>query len=740
MAVNSIYNNITRMTGLSGLDVDSMVYQLMQVERTKVDKVSQNRQLLIWKQDSYREVTSLLQSFNDMFFNSLKPSTDMRSSAIYNAFAIKYDGSDTGTYFTATASGSARAGDYTIKNIQTALAAKVTGNSAAGGITGTPLDPEQIGGISAELDNNRFYAEFNGQKVEIALDPAADAAQLGANLQSKLDAAFGKDKIKVTVGGDGALTFTTDSTNTLTFSNTINGGYASIFNTDLSGGITPTGQNNRFKITLGTETKEFALTPGQRYDNADAVAEELQRMINGEVAGVDGFGANKITVKNVNNKIVLESVDTAVSVSASAAESGGLEALGLKGVNTSNKISLDAHISDISGNFANPLTLVKDADGNDISFSINGQSFSFDSSKVSLNDIMAKVNSNAAAGVKMSYDSLNDKFILESKTTGAASKIIASDSNGGLLVALSLTTTGTYGRDAKITYNDGVNGDQDIYRSTNSFNINGIGFNLKKDYSGSVNLSIGSDPTKAVELIKSFVDKYNEVLDKINSKLSESRNYDYLPLTDAQKEAMKDDDIKQWEDKAKSGLLAGDSILRSIATQMRNALTEAASASGITLASIGIKSSSWVDKGKLYVDENKLKNALAENPDQVFDLFTKQSATTYTQAVTDPSVRSERYNGNGLVYRLYDIIQDNIRTNTIGGHRGALLEKAGAVGDRSQYSNSLYSQIADYDERIAEMNDELTAKENSYYDQFSKLETLISQMNSQSNWLAQQFA
>jgi flagellar hook-associated protein 2 len=173
---------------------------------------------------------------------------------------------------------------------------------------------------------------------------------------------------------------------------------------------------------------------------------------------------------------------------------------------------------------------------------------------------------------------------------------------------------------------------------------------------------------------------------------------------------------------------------------MRNALNDAVNGSGITLSSIGIKSSSWVDKGKLYIDEDKLKNALANNPDQVFSLFTKQSDVSYTQAVSDPAAKSERYSENGLIYRLNDIIQDNIRTNTINSHRGALLEKAGAVGDRSQYSNTIYDQISDYDDKIAEMNDELTAKENSYYDQFSKLETLISQMNNQSSWLAQQFS
>ena len=62
------------------------------------------------------------------------------------------------------------------------------------------------------------------------------------------------------------------------------------------------------------------------------------------------------------------------------------------------------------------------------------------------------------------------------------------------------------------------------------------------------------------------------------------------------------------------------------------------------------------------------------------------------------------------------------------------------TGDRSQYNNILYNQISDYDEKIAELNDQLSKKEDSYYSQFAQLETLISSMNNQSSWLAQQFA
>ncbi len=732
--ISSVYNNVTRLTGLSGLDVDSIVEKLMTVERAKVDKVSQARQLLIWKQDKYRSITSALQSFNNTYFNSLQAATDMRSASVYSAFAFKYDGADTSSYFTATANSDARAGDYTIKSIQTALVAKVTGSSAAGSVTGS-LPVADVSGISSSADNNRIRVTFNGTTKEIKIkENPTDIADLVRDIQTQLDAAFGKDKITVEESA-GKLTFNTSNTNTLSMSNAANIGYSSIFGGDLSSGLTVSPMDYRFKITLGTTTKEFELPSGSSYANADEVVSALQGLVDDSV---NGFGSGKITVKNVKNKIVLESVDTSVSVSASDVESKGMEALGFTSAVVSNKLSLSAKLYDIQNNFTNPLTL--SGNGDDISFVINGQTFNFNSKTASINNIISTVNSNKDANVKMSYDSTNDKFILESKTTGVTSTITASDVSGGLLGSLSLTATDVKGRDASMIFNDGINGDQLVTRTTNVITIGGMTFNLIKDNAGSVNLSVNSDPNKAVDLIKGFVAKYNELLDTINGEISADREYDYEPLTDTQKESMTEDQIKQWEDKAKSGLLSNDSKIRAIVTNMRNALVETVQGAGLSLSDIGIKSSSWLDKGKLYIDENKLKTALSEKPDQVLSLFTQVSDVSYNEAATDSAKRSERYKESGLISRLSDIIQDNIRTTTINNQRGILLEKAGMTGDRSQYNNILYNQISDYDEKIAELNDQLSKKEDSYYSQFAQLETLISSMNNQSSWLAQQFA
>ena len=124
-------------------------------------------------------------------------------------------------------------------------------------------------------------------------------------MQNKLDEAFGSGKITVdtvTVDTEGdRLTLNTSNTNTLKIFNTMNEGYNAIFNSDLSSGIKLTGQNNKFRITLGSEQKEFELTPGVEYADANALAQVIQTLVDDAKLG---FGEGKITVKVDNNRIV----------------------------------------------------------------------------------------------------------------------------------------------------------------------------------------------------------------------------------------------------------------------------------------------------------------------------------------------------------------------------------------------------------------------------------------------------
>jgi flagellar hook-associated protein 2 len=343
-----------------------------------------------------------------------------------------------------------------------------------------------------------------------------------------------------------------------------------------------------------------------------------------------------------------------------------------------------------------------------------------------INDIVSKINSyKNDTGVSATYDTTTDRLFLITNSTGSNAKIDFSgttDSNAlnFLTNTLKLNTSTVTGTDASFSFN-GVN----ITTSSNNVTVAGININLTGV--GQTNLSVTTDVDTIYNSIKSFVDAYNDVITQINSKLTEERYYDYKPLTDAQKEQMKDSDITLWEQKARSGDLNGNSTLTSIYYSMRNAISGTVTASDgtkMTLSSIGITTGQWYEGGKLYIDDTKLKNAIQNNPQEVMDLFTK-----ITESPTDVNATPGSSQNDGIAARLYYIVNNGINSIT---------QEAGG-GQYQLYDNSfLGQQINDLNQRMSDMQDHLNTLEQQYYNQFTQLEIYMAQMNSQSQWLSQQ--
>ena len=201
---------------------------------------------------------------------------------------------------------------------------------------------------------------------------------------------------------------------------------------------------------------------------------------------------------------------------------------------------------------------------------------------------------------------------------------------------------------------------------------------------------------------------------------------------------MSDKEIELWEEKAKSGLLRNDRILQGIVNELRRALTDLVDEAGLTLSSIGITSGSYTDRGKLQVNESKLKEALLNNRDKVEKLFIAKSDISYSPDLSLEE-RTQRYRQSGLMHRVSDILNDYIRTTrNKNGNKGILLEKAGISGDTTEYKNTLSNEIKRIEERITRAVQQLNSKEEAYWKKFTVMEKAIQQMNSQSSWLTAQ--
>lgn len=268
-----------------------------------------------------------------------------------------------------------------------------------------------------------------------------------------------------------------------------------------------------------------------------------------------------------------------------------------------------------------------------------------------------------------------------------------------------------------------------ITYDSNTFTFNGMSITAKK--AGEVSLTTTRDVDTVFNNIKSFVDKYNELITTVNTKMSEKKYKDFQPLTDDQRSAMKEDEIKAWEEKAKSGMLQNDSLLTSGLTNFRTSFSKVIdglpTGAAKSLSEIGISTSliagssvsgSYLDNGKIYLDEAKLKKAITDKPDEVMALFNANDGNASTDS------------GDGLAVRLYD------RANAL---MDSITSKAGATTSPDT-TYVMGKNIKDINTRIDNLTTRLDTLQTRYYKQFTAMETYISQMQAQSSQLTSAFS
>jgi len=475
--------------------------------------------------------------------------------------------------------------------------------------------------------------------------------------------------------------------------------------------------------------KDFILElDGEKYtitiDSSVASTSDLQGLIDETV------GSEKIKASEDSSGYLVISAVYDSGVHEVTISDGTVSALSSLGFSTEDNLSNMLDETDtleaISGKMDNPFSF--DSEGQ-INLTINGVSFEFDKADT-LSDMMDEINS-SDAGVTMKYNHTSNTFTFTANETGAGNRINISETGSNFLDSTGILTNYTAGEDSVI-YIDG----EKVLRSSNSIVVNGTNIELLAESSTPVTVSIALDTDSIYDKIEAFVEDYNTLIDKINDKTSEDYDNDYPPLTDEEKEELSEDEIETWEKKAKVGLLEDDSILSNMLSSMRSALYTSVSGVSNSLYNIGITTTGdYNDNGKLIIDENKLKKAIENNPDEVMNLFSKESETysgTFAVRTLDSKKREVRTSEEGLAYRLYDIIQDNISTSrNSAGTKGLLLEKAGVEGDTTEYNNSIYNEVDDYEDAIDSMIDKLNEKEDYYYEKFAAMETYISNMNSQ---------
>ena len=248
---------------------------------------------------------------------------------------------------------------------------------------------------------------------------------------------------------------------------------------------------------------------------------------------------------------------------------------------------------------------------------------------------------------------------------------------------------------------------------------------LEKVDTEAVSFETSSDADKIVDAVKQMVEDYNAMAKEIKDAYStlpaqRSNGAYYEPLTSEEEADASESFIKNWNEKAKQGVLFGDRDLASLYQRMTSAISMNGE-HGAALREAGITVNYSNGLSTLEFDEDKFRAALNDDPDKVRDAFT---------ASVDSGAKSD-----GLMQALKQPLE--IYGKTEGG-KGVLVEKAGSpLAPSTMYNNTIQKELNRIDEQIERWQDKMNDQVDYYTNQFSRLEQLILQMNSQSSYFSQ---
>ena len=363
---------------------------------------------------------------------------------------------------------------------------------------------------------------------------------------------------------------------------------------------------------------------------------------------------------------------------------------------------------------------------------VNGVSIGKYNKDTALETVLNDINSNTEAGVSVSFSKTTNQFVFTAKETGAGGRVeIGGELGERLFGKVDVTDKDHYtaGQDAKFTAT--INGQKmEFSRSSNTFDLDGMSITLNgtfevKDGETPVTFSSKTDTDKIIDVVKTIVEDYNAIVSEVKKAYSDmplekSDGSRYKPLTDEDKADMTESEIKAYEEKAKTGILFMDRDLSSLYSALRSAVAPGGS-DGSFLRSIGIKTSYEDGLTTLSLDENALREALEQNPDQVKDAFTKSKENG---AASD-----------GLMASIQKVTDRYAATT--GATKGILIEKAGSkYSPSAALNNTLLEQMKDIDKQVDKWQAKMSDKVDYYTNKFTQLEMLIAQMNSQSSSLA----
>ncbi len=295
---------------------------------------------------------------------------------------------------------------------------------------------------------------------------------------------------------------------------------------------------------------------------------------------------------------------------------------------------------------------------------------------------MDRINT-STAGVIASYDPTNDRMQLTNKSTGDLG-VSLQDVTGNFLTASGLLTGSlSHGNNLEFTINGG--GTITSFNNTADASVTGIaGLQITAVKTGSNTITVETDRTAINESISGLISQFN----KVQSFLAT-----YTGTTIGSDESVS------------SGILARDSDIRGMASELRALMTGSVASLGADLNELddlGAKTSGY--SNEITLSSTSLDEAILNSLDSVKTLF---------QDSTD-----------GIAVKLLDYVE-------------TALDDEGTIADKL---SNLSTQSSDIDDQIARQERLVQMRRQAMIDSFVAMETAQQQINQQMQFLESRFS
>lgn len=699
-----------RLTGLmSGMDTESIIQQLVSAKQTKVDDAKKAQTKLEWKQTAWKDLNTKLKNLQSKYISNMRFSTaySKRTTKVSNSSAVSVitgenavkgvqslqikelaktgyltgaeikgkDGSLTAASKVSDIEGFSAGGTFNITSGSKSVDVTVTEDTTISDV----LNKLKEAGVNANFDakNQRFFVSASASGLDndfsiTASDSAGDAALSLLGLKTKIGSGQGEDNASYKKYAELAAFYVEGDRS------------ATLDKINADGRITDT-INSRVNSYL----EQYKSLISSRDTAQNKMKEIDDKYKDSPLQSVEAYA--DLLSKKEKSKTELEEEIQKMDDSdpEKAKKQAELDQLNKDMSELSDQMTdarsyasakktvedSESQMKDLTDNYID-VTATTDADGN--------------------------VTYNATAKATLTEEVQNSYY----NSAAYAAKVIADGSTSGGATKVS-------GQNAEIVLNGAT-----FTGSTNVFEINGLTFTALSETAAGEEITVTTedDVDGIYDMVKGFLKEYNSLINEMDKLYNADSAKGYEPLTDDEKDAMSDTEVEKYEQKIKDALLRRDSNLSTVSSALKEIMSGGIEVNGKTmyLSNFGINTLGYFEaadneKNAYHIDGDPddtstsgnadvLKSMISSDPDTVVSFFSALSKNLYDKMYSlSKSVEGYRSFGN-----FYD-------------------------------DKKMKSDYDDYKTKISELEEKLNDYEDKWYSKFSKMETALAKLQSNSS-------